>query len=117
MKLQTSIVAAGVMVGALISTGLGVWQSSALANGTSVEAEGIWLEGFVRAVVLGLPVNGFVALVIEPISAVTMRIGVDPFYVLLLGIVINWTLIAWLLSKFVDRSTNGRKRWGTPTHP
>lgn len=117
MKLQTSIVAAGVTVGTLISTGLGVWQNSALANGKPADAEGIWLEAFVRAVMLGFPVNGVVALVIEPIGAVSMRIGVDPVYVLLLGIVINWTLIAWLLSKFVDRRSNGRKRWDTPTHP
>lgn len=108
MKLRTSILAAGVVIGILISGGLELWRSAALANGTPAAAEGIELMGFIWAVVLGLPLNHLLILLIEPIAAVSMWFGIDPFHVLMLGIATPWTLIAWGVSRIVDWRSRSR---------
>lgn len=64
------------------------------------------------AIVAGFPTNALLALLLEPAAAVAVMLGTDPFYALLFGIVVNWSLIGALIGTMVQRVASRRETAG-----
>lgn len=96
----------GLLMGILLAGATEHWRQTALAKTSAAGAEGVWWDGLAWTIVAGFPVNGVLALLLEPVAAVTVALGIDPFYALLLGIVVNWCLIGSLIGKLVQRAVS-----------
>lgn len=78
-----------------------VWRQSALAAHPGEAAEGPWWTAVLIAMLLGFPTNLVVAPLLDPLSTPLMEFaGVDPFYLLLGGVVANWALWGWCVATF-----------------
>lgn len=98
----------GTVVGIGMAVALEVWRQQALSRAQGEALEGVWLTAADWSVRLGFPLNILTLLFLDVLSPLAARLRMDPFAVLLLGIVLNGRLIGALLDRLLRRT--GRQR-------
>jgi hypothetical protein len=102
--LHRTILWMGALIGGTLAVGLGWWRHASYAAVPPTGAEGVWFDAIVYAVAIGFPLNLLLGFPFEPVAIILSALGIDPFYLLLAGIVANWWLIAYGTCKLLTRS-------------
>lgn len=94
----------GLALGLVIATVFEIWRQIELAAHPGPAAEGVWLNAAVLSVALGIPVNVILAMAVDAVATAILGAGlpVDPFYLLLLGIVVNGGFLGWCVGFLAD---------------
>lgn len=89
----------GFYVGLALAACLEAWRQYAF-HVQALSGEGIGASSFLASIVLGLPLNLLTPWLIDLIAAMPgMPPDIDFQYVMLMGVVANWTLLGFLMSR------------------
>lgn len=105
MRQRSRRAALGAAIGVSLAVALHLWYLYA-THLSGMAGEGVGFITYMLAMLLGFPVN-------LPVSLFTGSSGLREHYLLLLGIVINWILIASLAGS-LRRPAAGRRRTPVP---
>lgn len=98
----------GAFVGLALAVALEIWRQNALSDVSGESLEGVWLTAADWAIRLGFPVNVVTILFLDVISPLFARLRLDPFIILLSGIIVNWALLGALLGRLIRLITQRR---------
>jgi hypothetical protein len=88
----------GLFIGLALAVCLEGWRQYA-SYAHALSGEGVGASSFIAALVLGFPVNLLTPWLIDVMAAIPgMSPNIDFQYVMLLGVVANWTLLGYLIS-------------------
>jgi len=90
----------GAFAGLIAAIALEVWRQHTMGKVRGEALEGVWLNAVDMAIRLGFPVNVFMIGLMDFLSPFFAWLRVDPFFLLLLGIVVNWAFLAAVVSRF-----------------
>jgi hypothetical protein len=83
----------GALGGLAGATALEAWRQYAMSQVHGEATEGVWLHAADIAVRLGFPINAVMIVMMDVLSPLFIALWIDPFFLLLLGIVLNWALL------------------------